>query len=287
MKGIPPHVLLIAEMESLRCEMASLKVDLLREINASMDSRGFRSREHNTNKILGAMDNHFDKMMTMTKLSQTALADAEKVHMNASKMIVVENEDECGDDDHVFFDAVEDEVIENSELTLIRQKKRNDNVVTQLKKREFKIGYHHNKLNPLPSNFVFPKMTPPQLITNWFLGNVEGNIPPYWSLNQNNVSFLKGGCSALRSMKSFMKIVEEYGRKNDCWKQSKSDWDYRSVNHLWSSVDASIKSDYMLTRRKVGARQYTRRKREKQWKSYYNDFIKAKAFAKKSDNNIN
>ena len=54
----------------------------------------------------------------------------------------------------------------------------------QLKNRQLSMGYHHNHLSPLPSNWVYPKqMTLVQLINLWLLGNPKENIPPLKTLN--------------------------------------------------------------------------------------------------------
>ena len=64
-------------------------------------------------------------------------------------------------------------------------------------------------------------MTPLQLITNWFLGNLTKDIPPYWSLDAKNVAHFKGGVN-LCQMRKFMKVVEGHGRKVELWKAHKS-----------------------------------------------------------------
>ena len=54
----------------------------------------------------------------------------------------------------------------------------------QLKKWQLLMGFHHNHLSPLPSNWVYPKqMTLVQLTNLWLLGSSKENIPPLKTLS--------------------------------------------------------------------------------------------------------
>ena len=70
--GIPPHVTHMTEMEMLKMELANLRDRMVAELGSAMDERGFASKEHNTNKILNAMDVHSEKMAAMALKSAEA-----------------------------------------------------------------------------------------------------------------------------------------------------------------------------------------------------------------------
>ena len=163
----------MAEMEALKAELVSLKTGLMVELGEVIDARGFVLHEHNIDKILGAMNKHFEKMTIMAENSTRALNEASTLARREASHAVICDDDDIG---NAFVTEIED----NLELSTFRScskehhalKKDNNASSAALKKQEFLVGYHHNHLNPLPSNFVFPKMTPLQLITNRFLGDL-------------------------------------------------------------------------------------------------------------------
>ena len=49
----------------------------------------------------------------------------------------------------------------------------------QLSERKYTIGYHHGKMNPLPSTWKYPRgITLIHLINLWLIGDKEQNVPP-------------------------------------------------------------------------------------------------------------
>ena len=54
------------------------------------------------------------------------------------------------------------------------------------------------KLCVLPPNFKFPSMTPPQLIENWFIGDLSSNVPPFCTLEAADVSHIQGAVTVMR-----------------------------------------------------------------------------------------
>ena len=53
--GIPPHILLMLEIEELKHEIYSLKGTIINQLQDGMDKRGYSSTEHNTKTIIDAM----------------------------------------------------------------------------------------------------------------------------------------------------------------------------------------------------------------------------------------
>ena len=181
------------------------------------------------------------------------------------------------DDDVV---AVEPEELV-SRIAHARRTKSNALSLALVKKRGFLIRFHHNRLNVLPSHFVFSNMTPLQLITNWLLGDSNSNIPPYWTFDSKNVVHFKGGAK-LRMTRSFMRTVEQHDRELNLWMQSRNSWTYKFIGLLWEGVD-SVSKDKYDSARSSGIRVYVKRKRKKTWKLYYNDNVKEKKEPAKRD----
>ena len=79
----------MAEMEALKAELVSLKTGLIVELGEAMDARGFALQEHNTDKILGAMNKHFEKMIIMAENSTRALNEASALARRESSHAVI------------------------------------------------------------------------------------------------------------------------------------------------------------------------------------------------------
>ena len=77
---------------------------------------------------------------------------------NLMDTAIEEEEDEEGN--KCFDECSDDEVLD------LRRKRKREVCLEQMKKRHFMVGYHHRKLNILPSNYQSPPMTFSQLIVN-------------------------------------------------------------------------------------------------------------------------
>ena len=99
------------------------------------------------------------------------------------------------------------------------------------------MGCHHGTLTPLPQDWEFPSMTWTQLIQNWFLGDLESNVPPLMNLNSKIVNHCNGGSgNKMRlNMKATMRIVEVEAHAKGCWKE-KEKWTATSVKELIDSI---------------------------------------------------
>ena len=121
-------------------------------------------------------------------------------------------------------------------VATLKRKQNAELDASNIKKRKYVVGYHHGPLQVLPAHFKFPKMTLPQLITNWLVGNKDENIPPYWSLSSLDMKHTKNGCKKWNCMKSFMYVVKKYGRKYKVWEETPSEWDNKHVTELWEAI---------------------------------------------------
>ena len=114
---------------------------------------------------------------------------------------------------------------------IIREK-----TATQIKKRKLTVGWHHGKLNPLPSTWEFPKNTTLiNMMNMWLLGNKKENVPPFKFLSSSNVKHLKASPSTLSKMKQVMLKIENIGKRKNLW-NSNLLWNGEKVTLLWSGI---------------------------------------------------
>ena len=156
----------------------------------------------------------------MTKLDtlllrSTALSSSEPEH--------IEIEDTGGfvdiEDDVDFF--LEDEnkgaknMVDNTNLLstgvrdiIVRQKTRK-----QMKNLTLTMGYHHGKLNSLPSTWKYPNgCTVIKLMNLWLIGNRKENVPPLAIAGAGFVSHIDNGSRIFSKIRQVMSKVEEIGR---------------------------------------------------------------------------
>ena len=74
-----------------------------------------------------------------------------------------------------------------------------------------------------------------------------------------------------------MRIVEKYARAKDCWINDLQDWDYRSVNKMWMTINPEFEAEYCQTKRP----------RELTWKSVYNKMSTKNTFGNKRNKKSN
>lgn len=68
------------------------------------------------------------------------------------------------------------------------------------------------RLNALPQNFVFPRMTRRVLTENWLVGCVKSNISPFATLGPKDVCHLPSGNNVRNKMKCVMGVIEKEAR---------------------------------------------------------------------------
>ena len=71
----------------------------------------------------------------------------------------------------------------------------------QMKSRKLTMGYHHGKLNPLPSTWQYPNgCTVIQLMNLWLIGNRKENVPPLAIAGADLVSHIDNGSRIFSKM---------------------------------------------------------------------------------------
>lgn len=280
--GIPPHVLHMAEMEELKIELRDVKEQvknmkadlmeqfpkLMQDFKDEMDRRDFGSREFNIERMMEMIASNaaqqteaiVDRIIARTNLVATATADATAAAAAQSQAeyanFVMEEEEEA-DGPLVGASQEEAEVAQQQALQHAQQ---------CVSKRRYRAGFARVRtrgreataLRVLPPNFKFPPMTPLQLIENWFIGDLDSNVPPLCSLDPMAVNHIKGAAGKLRKMRRFMRFVEAMGRRNDCWgSDSKTatspvGWDVGGVKVLWEGISREMKRKYMPVSKRKG-----------------------------------
>ena len=81
------------------------------------------------------------------------------------------------------------------------------------------MGYHHGKLNVLPSTYQFPPMTFSKLIVNWLLGSVYENVTPLCTFISKEVKHINKGMRMWNMMKCIMSEVKRVAIDKVCWKE--------------------------------------------------------------------
>ena len=147
--GLPPDIVLLAELESVQREMAALKADLKasfkstlveqldqREVGGSGFARG--------NEIVDKLETLLEKASEVARVAQAP---------TSAPALAAECEE--GTSGHVS-DEEEDVVIALDEPARMAPSKRariiKRRTDEQLSARKVKVGYHHGRFNPLPAS---------------------------------------------------------------------------------------------------------------------------------------
>jgi hypothetical protein len=269
--GIPPHVLLMAEMEGLKKAFEEMKSSMMADMRSEMDKRGVGGSEFHTNRILEALEATTAKMVEkINKAGGGERRDGEDWSGNeedGADFIIMD--EDCDGNDGEQRDGEAEMTV--AEKTVVEKRKRQESE-KMVKRRRLTMGYHHGRLQVLPSYWVFPNMTIRQLLENWFVGNAELKIPPYALLCNNHVAHItteknkNTGKVKLRQMRLTMMKVKEHAIAEDCWTENREKWTADYTAKMWEKVGE--KYVYAL---------YTKgRTVECSWKTVYNGIMRRK-----------
>ena len=236
--GIPPDVLILAKFESLTQQLEEMRLSMEANyeivLRRELDSREVGGSDHRRmSELMNKMDNVLETLATHSTIPEI--------------------DPGSGDNNiHAEFDLYDDEedvvlpfpdVDEGTANEAIRvQTKR------QLSERKYTIGYHHGKMNPLPSTWKYPRgITLIHLINLWLIGDKEQNVPPLGMVSTQWVRHFDKKARNYSKMKQVMAFVETFGRQRGVWLQSNTRWDGRAITILWSSIWEDL-SPYMSTK---------------------------------------
>ena len=214
--GLPPDIVLLAKVESMKLEMAALKADLKstfestlieqldqREVGGSGFARG--------NEIVEKLETILERVAAPAPAAASAPAVAEDV------LGFGEDGGHVSDDDEE-----EDIVLALDEPEHMPPRKRariiRDRTQEQLSNRKMKCGYHHGLFNPLPSSWTYPKgMTVIQLMNLWLIGSPRESVPPLGKLKTVVISHFDARGKVKSKMKTVMNEIQHLAELEGVW----------------------------------------------------------------------
>ena len=148
-----------------------------------------------------------------------------------------------------------------------------------MKKRKIIVGFHHGKLNPLPSNWNFPKrLTVIALINMWHRGSTRDNVPAFKYLSAYNVAHIKQGKHTSQLMPKLMGKLKVFAEEMDFWNPSHH-WTGADVttfwDKMWSKLDPYLRTE---TQAKNGISFHKSRQGQLSRRTCYNKMLKAGLF---------
>ena len=155
--GLPPHITILANFQTLMVEMESTKDAILSGLIAELDRRRIGSQSH------------FDKeeiLASMTTMHNELLKKVDLCMRNSQKELQVVP----------LFDSPADfgnEICVNAEE---EAKGKPVTIVPASSKKKFHFFYSNGDLRCLPPKFVFPHMGLCSLIVNWFVGTLAKKL---------------------------------------------------------------------------------------------------------------
>lgn len=292
--GIPPHVVILAQLEETKMQFQELKNSIKSDISSLLDEKldGHLAGTETVHQraildSLEAMTKKIEELGTSVTIAQTRSENSVDGSSNQNdgsdvlnlvdeeaQVNVAMNEDELeglneiGDDNLV------------AQVRDIRERQRNTRARRIQGQRQLTMGFHNGRLQILLPTFKFPNMTMRQLVDNWFVGHCSGKVPPYVLLECNHVKHIKSkngrsvGAIILRKMRHVMKSYHDHCATNGfigLWPSSNEYNKPEVINRLW---DAS--GQHYLEYLYEGCRRGALRRNEMTWTTIYNRMIKKK-----------
>lgn len=259
--GIPPHTAQLAKLESIERKVEQLEDKLIGRLDEMMTDRGFSSTQFKTQDIVDALMPEFTRINAeVARLEESiksscpttdtgVVVDSADHYFFADGGVFDEDVECMGDDDDLVDDetqtAEKQSVVISAAQRKLQKRKQNMKSAECVKKRKYRVGMHQNRLNVLPQNFVFPKMTPRVMTENWLVGCVKSNIPPFATLNPKDVCHLPSGNKVRNKMKCVMGVIEKEARDKNVWMEKLADWNLERVTKMWGVVSPVIEAKYL------------------------------------------
>lgn len=265
--GIPPHVLLMASIETLKASLKSQQNQIISEMRKELDNRHVGGDSFQASKILE------DVTRLLQQISDVIVCSSEPIQSHPFMS--------AADTDETMFDdflRIPDE--ESNEIDAIENE---GDTVRQ--KGGIIISWDNckdGKLKLLTSTFKFPKLSFQNFVTMWYCGDNSNNIPPFKVLRSCDVKSMKGGANQLSMMRYLMRHVERAAGVVNLPHLIVRKWTPRNSIDLYNAVK------HMFAFPNVGGKS-NRRHAQMSWKSYYNLLNKRKGILygeHRSDNGI-
>jgi len=231
--GIPPDVLIMAEFESMRIQLREMKASITGQFAQTL------RKELDDREVGGIAYAKMTEMMAKMDSMMSMLTKKERENRPTASAFFDEIDNILEESAHFELSNEEDEdivlpFVDDGTLDQLTSKRTSQ----QLKARKFTIGYHHGKLNPLPSTWRYPKgITLIQLINLWLLGVNDQNVPPLGKVNTQWVYHFDTKARDYSKMKQVMKFVETFGKQRGVWVEgTRVKWDGAFVTTLWDAI---------------------------------------------------
>ena len=266
--GLPPHVVMMADFESLKLKMQAVMENhtaiILDGVKAELDRRRIGSQSHfDSEEIMKRMEAmHSAIMEKMEECGQNSASNLRRARFDDD-----DNDIQLGDEEGG--DAAND-----APFTIVHRSE---------KRRKFQFFFQPDGgIKRLPKGFVFSKMTFCQLITSWFCGNQGQKTIPFKLLTPQDMAVLvtddqsvniikhreRMRCD-LAHMKCLMQGVIAGAKKVDAWPADPNGaWTVAQTLRMYEAV-----MHLFQYRTKTGR---SRRNVQLSWKSVYNSFMSHK-----------
>ena len=274
--GLPPDTVLLAEMESMKRDMAELKAELKssfestlieqldqREVGGSGFARG--------NEIVAKLEALIEKVSEVSRAAQAAPVvptlppydDEPAADLGYGDGFVSDDEEE-----DVVIALEEAQPTDTSRRTRARfvQQRTQE----QLAKRKIKVGYHHGHFNPLPASWRFPKgLTVIQLVHLWLVGSEKEHVPALKKLKPSLLAHFDPAGRVRSRMKFVMREVEHLARLEGVWLEG--NWTSAAVITMWSTIWRYLEP-YLRTLTKKNGKVSDDKSRRGQisWRTFFN-----------------
>ena len=182
--GIPPHVLLLNDIESLKIRMKQQTKDVVEGIVREFDKRRVGGDRYEVSVLLEEIKKNNKEMLDRLENIGTGVSS----HLPPSEGATEDNID----NEFVYIDNEEEDNdirgsgSEDEEEVCDNTPKRRGGVILSWK------NISSGKLRLLPKNYVIPSLSLSNMLTMWFCGDTTKNIPPYKMLKACDVEHIKG-----------------------------------------------------------------------------------------------
>ena len=230
--GLPPHVSILAQIESLKVALEEAKDSIIGGVKADLDGRRLGSQSY------------FDKeeiIKKMGELHSELLRRVEVVGRRSATVLQAGGNDAghevtVGGSDSVSSLSVD----ASASVTLVEQGSG----------KKYQYFYSAGAMSRVPANFVFPKMSLMTLITSWFCGNESMKTVPFKLLAATEIKNTKERYK-LSQMKTLMLAVEIAAKRVGTWDAfaRRGAWDVGSTVRLFESIHHYFRYPSKIKRR--------------------------------------
>lgn len=205
--GIPPHVMLLAEMEEMKLLLQKQKDEILDGIREELTKRHVGGDTYQSSVILDQVNELHEKMMNA--LDKSSTSTTLNVNQGSDVLNIGVEHSTAAHNSSLGTTAASNE---NTRGTSSTTNERNPGDPPRFLAISWE-NCENGNINLLPNNYDFPSIPFSNLTTMWYCGNVEENIVPFHMLRASHVKHLKHGKQKLSNMKRVINWIHDAARK--------------------------------------------------------------------------